>query len=281
MWTTAPQGPLEGTAECAEEASSIWAATNPRERASALVAAADVLMAEAPSLVGTAMGETGLSEQRLTGELKRTAVQLRLFADVVMDGAYLEVRIDEPDTDFVLGVRPDVRRYRVPIGPVLNFAAGNFPFAFSVAGGDTAAALAAGCAVVVKAHPGHPLLSEQLGRIVAEALGGAGAPAGILQVVHGQQAGIDLLNDPRIKAASFTGSIKVGRILADIAAGKTGPHPVLRRVGQREPGVHHEGRARPANGCDPRRICRECRRLGRTALHEARIPLCSRRGRSG
>ena len=117
-----------------------------------------------PRLVATAMAETGLGEQRLSGELKRTAVQLRLFADVVLEGSYLDVRIDDADADFALGVRPDLRRYRIPVGPVLNFAASNFPFAFSVAGGDTASALAAGCPVIVKAHSGHPRLSEQTAR---------------------------------------------------------------------------------------------------------------------
>ena len=147
---------LDSIAHRAAAAAPIWAATAPRDRAKALVAAADALMANQPALVATAMAETGLGEQRLSGELKRTAVQLRLFADVVAEGAYLDVRIDELDADFALGVRPDLRRYRIPVGPVLNFAASNFPFAFSVAGGDTASALAAGCPVIVKAHSGHP-----------------------------------------------------------------------------------------------------------------------------
>src|SRR5690554_3839477 len=181
---------LDQIAARAAEVAPLWAATTPKQRASALIAAADALVAASGSLVAIAMEETGLAEARLTGELNRTAVQLRLFADEVVDGSYLDVRIDEADSDFALGVRPDLRRYRIPVGPVLNFAASNFPFAFSVAGGDTAAALAAGCPVIVKAHSGHPRLSVETAKVVADALVGAGAPDGVLQLISGQQAEI-------------------------------------------------------------------------------------------
>ena len=143
------------------------------------------------------MAETSLSEARLAGGLKRTAVQLRLFADVTIDGSYLDARIDDADSGFVLGARPDIRRYSVPIGSVLNFVASNFAFAFSVAGGDTASALAAGCPVIVKAHSGHPRLSAQTTAVVAAAFEGTGAPEGILQSISGQDAGVAFLRDPR------------------------------------------------------------------------------------
>src|SRR5690606_12283656 len=120
--------------------------------------------------------------------------------DGVAAVSVLDVRIAQADPGFALGVRPDVRRYRIPVGPVLNFAASNFPFAFSVAGGDTAAALAAGCPVIVKAHSGHPRLSVETARVVSEALVGAGAPDGVLQLIEGRSAGVDMLKDPRIKA---------------------------------------------------------------------------------
>lgn len=226
---------LEAMAARAADVAPRWAATPPRERAKALLAAAEALLAAQSPLVATAMQETGLSEARLSGELKRTAVQLKLFADVVVEGAYLDVHIDDADPDFVLGVRPDLRRFRVALGPVLNFAASNFPFAFSVAGGDTAAALAAGCPVIVKAHSGHPRLSVQTADVVAGALESAGAPQGTLQVVLGQQAGVDMLNDPRIKAGSFTGSIRVGRMLADIAAARPTPIPFYGELGSVNP----------------------------------------------
>lgn len=226
---------LEAIAARVAEVAPLWAATPPRKRAAALVAAADALVTNSAALVETAMSETGLSEARLNGELKRTAVQLKLFAETVVDGTYLDVRIDDADADFVLGARPDVRRYRVAVGPVLNFAASNFPFAFSVAGGDTAAALAAGCPVIVKAHSGHPKLSVQTGEVVSSALEAAGAPRGVLQVISGQQAGVDMLNDPRIKAGSFTGSIRVGRMLADIAAARPTPIPFYGELGSVNP----------------------------------------------
>lgn len=226
---------LEAIAAKAAAAAPLWAATEPRARAAALVAIADALLAAAPELVRTGMGETGLGEARLTGEVKRTATQLRLFADTVVDGSYLDVRIDEADSQFTLGSRPDVRRYRIPVGPVLNFAASNFPFAFSVAGGDTAAALAAGCPVILKAHSGHPELSVQTAAVVTSALSGAGAPEGTFQLISGQDAGVAMLKDPRIAAGSFTGSIRVGRLLADIAASRPAPIPFYGELGSVNP----------------------------------------------
>lgn len=222
-------------AQRAAEAAPAWAAVPPRQRAAALVAAAHALVAARNELVAVAMRETGLSEARLNGELTRTAVQLRMFADVIVDGSYLDVRIDEADDNFALGVRPDLRRYRIPVGPVLNFAASNFPFAFSVAGGDTAAALAAGNPVIVKAHSGHPLLSLQTAAVVAGALELAGAPAGTLQLIFGQAAGVAMLKDPHIAAGSFTGSIRAGRILADVAAARPAPIPFYGELGSVNP----------------------------------------------
>jgi NADP-dependent aldehyde dehydrogenase len=226
---------LDAIAETAAGAAVAWAAAAPRDRARALVAAADALDASASELIAVAEEETGLTGARLAGELKRTTVQLRMFADIVVDGGYLDVRIDEADPEFVLGPRPDLRRYLVPLGPVLNFAASNFPFAFSVAGGDTASALAAGCAVIVKAHSGHPRLSRRTADIAAAALDAAGAPAGVLQLVSGQQAGVDLLRDPRITAGSFTGSTRIGRMLADIAAARPVPIPFFGELGSVNP----------------------------------------------
>jgi NADP-dependent aldehyde dehydrogenase len=231
---TAPDE-IEQIARRATDAAPAWAATSPAVRAAALVAVADALEEASPRLVTIGMEETGLSRARLTGELTRTAVQLRLFAEVVLDGAYLDVRIDEADGDFVLGMRPDLRRYRIPVGPVLNFAASNFPFAFSVAGGDTASALAAGNPVVVKAHSGHPMLSVQTAEVVAGALEAAGAPAGTLQLISGQDAGVAMLKHPLIAAGSFTGSIRAGRILADIAAARPAPIPFYGELGSVNP----------------------------------------------
>ncbi len=162
-------------------------------------------------------------------------MQLRLFARVVADGAYLDVRIDEADPDFVLGPRPDLRRALWPVGPVLNFAASNFPFAFSVAGGDTAAALAAGCPVIVKAHPGHPRLSERVAELVAAALVEAGLPSSTLQLVTSKEAGIALVEHPAVRAAAFTGSQRVGQLLAARAAARPDPIPFFGELGSVNP----------------------------------------------
>jgi len=206
-------------------------------RARALVAAATALEADREGLVGIALSETGLLRERLDGELTRTAVQLRLFADVVASGAYLDVRLDEADPGFALGARPDLRRMLVPLGPVLNFAAGNFPFAFSVAGGDTASALAAGAPVIVKAHPGHPLLSRRTAETVRSALGRAGLPEDTLQLVEGEDEGVELLRHPAIAAAAFTGSGRVGRMLFGIAAARPHPIPFFGELGSVNPVV--------------------------------------------
>lgn len=222
-------------AAAAEEAFDAWSVQPPRTRARALAGAASALEARADELVGLATRETGLTEPRLRGEVRRTCVQLRLFADLVADGEYLDVRIDEADPDFVLGPRPDLRRMMVPVGPVLNFAASNFPFAFSVPGGDTASALAAGCSVVVKAHWGHPELSRLVGAIMSDALEAAGAPRGTLQVIYGQEQGVAMLKDPRIRAATFTGSLGAGRMLADVAAARPAPIPFYGELGSVNP----------------------------------------------
>lgn len=226
---------VDDVARRATEAFALLSQAAPALRADALRRAAAALGDHADELVATAREETGLAEARLRGELKRTQVQLRLFARVVADGAYLDVRIDEADPDFVLGPRPDLRRALWPVGPVLNFAASNFPFAFSVAGGDTAAALAAGCPVIVKAHPGHPRLSERTAQIVAAALVEAGLPSSTLQLVTAQDAGVALLEHPAVRAAAFTGSQRVGQLLAARAAGRPDPIPFFGELGSVNP----------------------------------------------
>jgi len=226
---------LEAVVAEAAAAAPGFAATAPEARARAIVAVADALEDAGPRLVEIAMRETGLTEVRLTGEVKRTAVQLRLFAEAVTAGDYLDARIDHADPGFVLGPRPDIRRVLLPLGPVINFSASNFPFAFSVLGGDSAAILAAGCPLIVKAHSGHPELSDATAAVAREALAKSDMPAGIFHLIHGQQAGVAVLKDPRIKAGSFTGSIAVGRLLADIAASRPAPIPFYGELGSVNP----------------------------------------------
>ncbi|MFI6047818.1 aldehyde dehydrogenase (NADP(+)) [Nocardia sp. NPDC051321] len=224
--------------DAAAEAVSSLAESTPAERARWLTHAADAMDTAADDLVPLAAEETHLPEHpRLRGELARTTFQLRLFAEVLADGEFLRATVDHADPQWPMGPRPDIRRSVVPIGPTLVFAASNFPFAFSVAGGDTAAALAAGCPVVLKAHPGHPRLSARTGVIVREALVEAGAPAGIFEVIHGIDAGTAALRHPAIAAAAFTGSVPGGRALFDIATARPRPIPFYGELGSVNPVV--------------------------------------------
>ncbi|MEW2359384.1 aldehyde dehydrogenase (NADP(+)) [Spirillospora sp. NPDC029432] len=224
-------------------AADAWAAAPPEDRARALEAAADALEAARAELVPLADSESHLGGARLNGELTRTTFQLRLFAEQVRAGGLYDARIDRPDPDWPTGPRPDLRRYRTAVGPVLVFAASNFPFAFSVAGGDTASALAAGCPVVVKAHPGHPELSRRTAAIVAAALKDAGAPDGVFGLVEGEQEGVDALRHPGVKAAAFTGSERGGLALAKIAAERPEPIPFYGELGSTNPVVVTPGAA--------------------------------------
>lgn len=231
---TSPEA-LEQILSRAASAAPVLAVLPPRSRAALLTALGDALDAERDRLITIAESETGLTPARLGGEVTRTAVQLRLFADAVVSGAHLDARIDEADPEFVLGARPDLRRTHIPVGPVLNFSASNFPFAFSVLGGDSAAILAAGCPVIVKAHSGHPELSEATAALAQRVIADRGLPAGTLQLIHGQQTGVAALRDPRVRAGSFTGSTHGGRILADIAAARPAPIPFYGELGSVNP----------------------------------------------
>jgi NADP-dependent aldehyde dehydrogenase len=213
-----------------------WAATSPTDRAVALGAVADALDAAAGVLLPVAERETHLPEARLRGELKRTTFQLRLLADTAAAGEHLDVRIDHADPDWPMGApRPDLRRSAVPLGPVIVFAASNFPFAFSVAGGDTAAALAAGCPVIVKAHEGHPELSEATAGVVTDALRTAGAQDGTFALIHDPADARAVLTHPAIKAGAFTGSLPAGRALHDLAQARPEPIPFYGELGSVNP----------------------------------------------
>lgn len=226
---------LERVLAAAAQAAGPLAALRPAERASLLRAAADALDAAAGELVPIAMEESSLPQARLTGEVARSSGQLRLFADALDEGSYLEVILDSADPNAKPVPRPDLRRMLVPVGPVLVFAASNFPFAFSVPGGDTASALAAGSPVVVKAHPGHPRLSQRTGEVLVDALRAAGAPEGTFAVVHGMDAGAAALTDPRIKAGAFTGSVKGGLALLEVATRREEPIPFYGELGSLNP----------------------------------------------
>lgn len=227
---------LEKILASSAAASDEWAATSPSARARALTSIADALDEAAPDLIPIAQRETHLAEARLQSELKRTTFQLRLFAEVLAEGSYLDARIDPADAQWPMGAaRPDLRRVLIPLGPVVVFAASNFPFAFSTAGGDTASALAAGCSVVLKVHSGHPDLSEATGRAITGALAAAGAPSGVFSLVFGTDAGRSALTDERVKAGSFTGSISAGRTLLDLANSRPEPIPFFAEMGSVNP----------------------------------------------
>ncbi|WP_262401301.1 aldehyde dehydrogenase (NADP(+)) [Actinomadura sp. CNU-125] len=181
--------------------------------------------------------ETALGPDRLRGELARSAFQFRLFAEAVEEGSWLGASIDHARADAVPAPRPDLRRMLVPVGVVAVFGASNFPFAFGVPGGDVAAALAAGCPVVVKAHPAHPELSERCARIVRTAATSFGLPADVLRILHGRDAGTALVVHPLVRAVGFTGSAAGGRALHDLAKSRPQPVPFYGELGSLNPVV--------------------------------------------
>ncbi|MDI5963785.1 aldehyde dehydrogenase (NADP(+)) [Streptantibioticus silvisoli] len=234
-----PADAVDRTAVAAAAAFPRWRDTAPAARAAALEAVADALDARAADLVAVADAETALGEVRLTGEVARATGQLRLFARLLRDGGHLDVVIDPPG-----GPGPDLRRTTRPTGPVAVFSASNFPFAFSVAGGDTASALAAGCPVVVKAHEAHPGTSELTATLVTRALARAGAPDGVFAVVHGFEAGPALVRHPAITAVGFTGSSRGGLALSELCARRAVPIPFYGELGSVNPVLVLPGAAR-------------------------------------
>jgi NADP-dependent aldehyde dehydrogenase len=226
----------------AHSVSGAVGSTSRAERATWLRSVAERLDAARDELVGIADSETHLGAPRLEGEVARTTGQLRLFADVITDGSYLEATLDSAVAD-ATPPRPEIRRLLRPLGPVAVFSASNFPFAFSVAGGDTASALAAGCPVVVKAHSGHQQLSRVTAAIVADALAVAGAPAGTFGLVEGREQGRALAAAPAIRAVAFTGSLAGGRGLLDVIADRDEPIPFFGELGSVNPVVVTPGAA--------------------------------------
>lgn len=245
----ATDAPLEpayagGSREHVEQACALaWAAfdtyreTSLAERASFLDVIADTIEALGDELIERAMAETGLPRPRIQGERGRTCGQLRSFARTVRAGEWLGVRVDTAQPERQPLPRPDLRQRQVPLGPVAVFGASNFPLAFSVAGGDTASALAAGCPVVVKAHGAHPGTSELVGRAVAQAVKACGLPDGVFSLLYGAgtDIGIALVTDPRIKAVGFTGSRNAGIALTQAAQARPEPIPVYAEMSSINP----------------------------------------------
>jgi alpha-ketoglutaric semialdehyde dehydrogenase len=198
---------------------------------------ADEIMGLGDALLQRANAETALPEARLIGERARTVGQLKTFAGIVRDGSWTEASIDRAIPDRKPLSKPDLRRMLVPLGPVVVFGASNFPLAYSVAGGDTASALAAGNPVVVKAHPAHPGTSELVGRAIQAAVEASGMPAGVFSLVQGASTdiGMQLVRHPATKAVGFTGSLGGGRALFNAAAARPEPIPVYAEMGSTNP----------------------------------------------
>jgi NADP-dependent aldehyde dehydrogenase len=235
----AEAGPPELERACA----LAWAAfdtyreTSLEARAAFLEAIAAAILALGDALIERATAESGLPRGRIEGERGRTVGQLRLFAQVVRDGRWIDARIDPAQPDRKPMPRVDLRLRNVPVGPVAVFGASNFPLAFSVAGGDTASALAAGCPVVVKAHPAHPGTSELVGQAVRSAVAECGLPEGVFSLLFGagNWLGGALVEDRRIKAVGFTGSRGGGLALVRIAASRAEPIPVYAEMSSINP----------------------------------------------
>jgi NADP-dependent aldehyde dehydrogenase len=222
----------------AAAAQPVFAALPLAQRAAFLRAVADRIDALGDTLTQRAMLESGLPEARLNGERGRTVGQLRLFADEVENGAWQGLRIDHAIRDRT-PPKPDLRMRKIPLGPVAVFGASNFPLAFSVAGGDTASALAAGCCVVVKGHPAHPGTSELVAEAIHAVIKEAGLPAGVFSLLNGTDyaLGETLVKDPRIAAVGFTGSRAGGLALMDHAAARPVPIPVYAEMSSINPVV--------------------------------------------
>ena len=228
---------VDRAARAAEAAFETYGATSRGERAAFLDAIAHEIEARGPAITEIGTQETGLPEARLEGERGRTVGQLRLFARHIEKGEYLDRRHDVALPDRKPLPRPDLRMIQRPIGPVAVFGASNFPLAFSTAGGDTAAALAAGCPVVVKGHSAHPGTGEIVAQAIDAAIRTTGMPAGVFSLIQGgkRDVGHALVQHPLIKAVGFTGSLIGGRALFDLCAARPEPIPFFGELGSVNP----------------------------------------------
>lgn len=228
---------IDAAVGLAAAASTDLARRSGAERAALLRAIAEELENARADFERLVPLETALPPARASGELARTAGQLRLFASLVEEGSWVDARIDHADPQRQPLPKPDLRSLLRPLGPVAVFGASNFPLAFSVAGGDTASALAAGCAVIVKAHPAHPATSERAGLAIVAAVARCGFPAGTFSLLFdaGHEAGAALARHPLVRAVAFTGSAAGGRALMDIAAARPQPIPVFAEMGSINP----------------------------------------------
>ena len=235
FWATAKD--VDEAAALANRAFAEYRHWSSKRRAGLLRRIAELFEANAPAIIERATQETALPTGRLQGESARTCGQLRLFASLIEAGWWLDARIDHGDPNRKPLPKPDVRSMLMPLGPVAVFSSSNFPLAFSVAGGDTASALAAGCPIIVKPHQGHLGTSEMVGSVIMQAAQESGAPEGTFSMVYGpgREVGLALVKHPLIKAVGFTGSRAGGRALMDAAAARPEPIPVYAEMGSINP----------------------------------------------
>jgi 2,5-dioxopentanoate dehydrogenase len=236
MYLSARPEDIEQAVAAAVEAAAAVAASSGKQRGALLRRIADGIDAAAEALIERAHLETALPLVRLKGEVARTSNQLRLFAAVTEEGSWVMARIDTADPART-PPKPDVRSMLRPLGPVVVFGASNFPLAFSVAGGDTASALAAGNPVIVKAHAAHPATGELVGQIVSTAIANSGFPAGTFSLLfdRGHAVGSALVQHPEVRAVGFTGSFRGGRALMDLVARRAEPIPIYAEMGSTNP----------------------------------------------
>lgn len=227
---------IEDIMELAKQASITFGQLPNRQRAAFMLAIADELDGSGDELLHLAMSETNLTEARLRSERARTSFQLRNYADACAKGAWMEASIDTANANKV-PAKPDIRKMMVPMGPVVVFGSSNFPFAYSTAGGDTASAFAAGCPVIVKAHPAHLKTSNAVANIIHTAVAACGLPSGVFSHVVGAswQVGKALVMHPVTKAVGFTGSFAGGKALFDLANQRKEPIPVFAEMGSVNP----------------------------------------------
>lgn len=231
----ATAGEVDAAASAAAAAYPAFRALSPERRARFLDAIADGLDALDAGFIELVCRESALPPARIAGERARTSGQLRLFATVLRRGDYLGARIDLAQPQRTPLPRADLRQYRIGVGPVAVFGASNFPLAFSTAGGDTASALAAGCPVVFKAHPSHMATAAMVAEVIVAAADRTEMPAGVFNMIYGDRVGEPLVKHPEIRAVGFTGSLRGGRALCDMAAARPHPIPVFAEMSSVNP----------------------------------------------
>ena len=234
---SASSSDVNQAAQAAHEAFAVYKNFSGRDKGRFLRAIAAGLNEAKEQIIERAGQETALPKARLEGELGRTVGQFLAFAELIEEGSWVEARLDHGNPERLPLPKPDLRSMFRPLGPVAVFGASNFPLAYSVGGGDTASALAAGCPVIVKAHPAHPGTSEIVGLAVQKAVQECGLPGGVFSLLFdaGYEVGLALVKHPLIKAVGFTGSRRGGRALMDAAAARPEPIPVYAEMGSINP----------------------------------------------